>query len=550
MTRAPAPGRPTTGVHTDDDIHRNDRGRLVANDGELSLREAVAKANATAAPDTINFDAVLEGTTLLLTGGELTLSQDVTIDGDGNNDGSEVTLSAGNASRLLNIAATGTDVSLRDLTLTEGRGLVVSSEYGGAILLGGGSLAMTGCTISDSYTLYEPGGGIFAADNSRLTITNSSIVGNQAFGDVGGGIATGANVALTVRDSQFFDNASYYGGGAIDLRGSLSMEDSTVSRNNGDSGGGLHLAGTATIARSTITDNHAFDNEGVGVGGGINVEGRLTLTDSTVAANTARGNLYGIGGGIAAWELVIRNSTITGNMAFGDAPYAARGGGILGLPLEIANSIIAGNTLVGTGATGDPNISAAIVTSNGHNIFGSDVAGNVAGDRENVPASAIFAAVDPATGGGQLAANGIVPLLNSIDNPALSGADPLASSATGQLGTTPRPSPAGSLPDIGAVEINQPLSTTASARNDVITGQRAPPTPSTETWATTTSRAWAATTRSTAATAPTCSMGAPATTSSMATVASTWFAMPDRRKSRSTSASPPTPPSAAARPTR
>ena len=86
----------------------------------------------------------------------------------------------------------------------------------------------------------------------------------------------------------------------------------------------------ATIARSTITDNHAFDNEGVGVGGGINVEGRLTLTDSTVAANTARGNLYGIGGGIAAWELVIRNSTITGNMAFGDAPYAARGGGILG----------------------------------------------------------------------------------------------------------------------------------------------------------------------------------------------------------------------------
>ena len=55
---------------------------VVANDGELSLREAVAKANATAAADTIEFDAVLEGTTLLLTGGELALSQDVTIDGD------------------------------------------------------------------------------------------------------------------------------------------------------------------------------------------------------------------------------------------------------------------------------------------------------------------------------------------------------------------------------------------------------------------------------------------------------------------------------------
>ena len=74
------------------------------NDGELSLREAVAKANATAAADTINFDAVLEGTTLLLTGGELAISQDLTIDGDSNNDGSEVTLSGGNASRMLNIA--------------------------------------------------------------------------------------------------------------------------------------------------------------------------------------------------------------------------------------------------------------------------------------------------------------------------------------------------------------------------------------------------------------------------------------------------------------
>ena len=103
------------------------------NDGELSLREAVTKANATAAADTINFDAVLEGTTLLLTGGELAISRDLTIDGDSNNDGSEVTLSAGHASRLLHIAGTGTDVSLRDLTLTEGRGLVVHSEYGGAI---------------------------------------------------------------------------------------------------------------------------------------------------------------------------------------------------------------------------------------------------------------------------------------------------------------------------------------------------------------------------------------------------------------------------------
>ena len=55
-----------------------------ANDGVLSLREAVVQANATAAADTIQFANALEGQTLTLTGGELVLRQDVTIDGDGN----------------------------------------------------------------------------------------------------------------------------------------------------------------------------------------------------------------------------------------------------------------------------------------------------------------------------------------------------------------------------------------------------------------------------------------------------------------------------------
>ena len=45
--------------------------------------------------------------------------------------------------------------------------------------------------------------------------------------------------------------------------------------------------------------------------------------------------------------------------------------------------------------------------------------------------------------------------------------------ATGQNGTSVRPQPAGSLPDIGSIEINQPLSTTTSSRNDVITGNSA-----------------------------------------------------------------------------
>ena len=58
-------------------------------DGQLSLREAVAQANATAGADYIKFVLTLEGQTLVLTGGELPVTQDLTIDGDRNHDGTD-----------------------------------------------------------------------------------------------------------------------------------------------------------------------------------------------------------------------------------------------------------------------------------------------------------------------------------------------------------------------------------------------------------------------------------------------------------------------------
>jgi hypothetical protein len=458
-------------------------------DGKLSLREAVAKANATPALDAIVFKPSLEGQTLVLTGGELVVSQDLIIDGDRDDNGSSVTLSGGGVSRVLNVAGSGTDVALRDITLTEGKAVDdtrLDDRGGGAILLGGGSLAITGCTISGSRSGYDGAGGIYADDNSRLTMTGSSMVENHGgYYSGAGAIGTGSNVTLTIRSSRLSGNKAYYGGrenyggGAISLRGSLVMEGSTVTDNHTiyASGGGLAISGTAIIAGSTISNNYAFHNDGVGQGGGISFGGRLTLTDSTVAANRAGGTYGGSGGGIrASGELVVRNSTITGNTAHGSSDeFPVRGGGIDAgsSQLEIANSIVAGNAFVGTRFTGDPDIFGTITNSNGHNAFGGDVAGNVPGDRENVPAATIFAAIDPATGGGKLNSKGIVPLKKSLADPAVSAADPLTASATGQLGTTPRPLPAGSLPDLGSVEIDQALSTSATLNNDVLTGTAA-----------------------------------------------------------------------------
>src|SRR5687767_5556 len=86
-------------------------------DGVLSLREAVARANATGAADTIRFAASVNGETLTLTQGRLTLTQDTTVGGTG----SGVTVDGNSQSRVFAVGGSGTDVAFTDIAITGGQ---------------------------------------------------------------------------------------------------------------------------------------------------------------------------------------------------------------------------------------------------------------------------------------------------------------------------------------------------------------------------------------------------------------------------------------------
>ena len=166
---------------------------------------------------------------------------------------------------------------------------------------------------------------------------------------------------------------------------------------------------------------------------------------SLMAMHSTAGDFVSGGGIFSYGTVTLTNSTVSGNSATGNYTY---GGGIYGgRSLTLANSIVAGN-----GATsGNPDIGGTTIsTSNGHNIFGSNVAGNAPGDRENVSTALLFA--------GGLADNGgptrTIALRDAADNPALGGADPDDAPTTDQRGFS-RPSPAGTDPDIGAFELAQ-----------------------------------------------------------------------------------------------
>jgi len=276
--------------------------------GVGSLRQAILDANATRRDETITFSVT---GTITLTSGQLTLTDDVTIDGPG---AASLTLSGPGypTSRVLQVSA-GVTLDLSDVTIANG-------------------VANSGATG------YE-GGGIYNA--GTLTVTNAVFTGNFA-ANAGGAIAN-AGGTLTVADSTFTGNSTYDGGGALWSSGSLTITGSTLSSNHADFRGGAietRPGSTAVVTDSTFSGN----SSGVGGGGVFNYATALTVSGSTFAGNTASSS----GGGIYNFEAAptaVTNSTFSANSATND------GGGIYNFAshLTLTNSTFSGNSAGGAG---------------------------------------------------------------------------------------------------------------------------------------------------------------------------------------------------------
>jgi hypothetical protein len=127
-----------------------------------------------------------------------------------------------------------------------------------------------------------------------------------------------------------------------------------------------------TIVNSTISGNTAHAPYGGGgypaYGGGIlNNNGHLLVTNSTITGNVANGDAFfgdGDGGGIlnSSGTVTINNSTISGN----SADYIGGGICISFSTLHMRNSSVAGNT-AGIEA---PDLDGAL-TSSGYNLIGN-----------------------------------------------------------------------------------------------------------------------------------------------------------------------------------
>ena len=257
-----------------------------ADAGPGTLREALAYA----CPGiNISFDQSVK--IIQLTGGDLAISRAVNITGPG---AGKLTISGNNLSRIFNIAAAAASiVNISGLTITNGLPDASSTFGGGAVLITGGTLNLTGCVVSNSdasLTFYGEGGGI---DNEGGTVS--------------------------IDRCSFFNNAAYDDGGAI-----------------------THYTGTMRITNSTVTGNAAST---LGAGGGIFVNAALTMNNTTVYGNRAQfgGNIYRLGNTITFRNNIIGGGSLVGT---GGAGPDINGAGFASADYNLIENIT-GGTLTG-----------------------------------------------------------------------------------------------------------------------------------------------------------------------------------------------------------
>ena len=197
-------------------------------------------------------------------------------------------LDGGNDSRLLE--ASGGSVSLTDLTLTHG---FVEEAGGGAVFAAATHLSLDAVTVADNVATGD--GGAIGMVGGSLTITDSVVSAN--FGQTGGAIFV-ASAEVAVTNTTFDGNGASWSGGAmfVSFPESFSVTASTFTGNAATRDGGalgLEAVGDNGVMGS-ISGSTFSGNDAAGLGGAVFVRTAstvlsvgLTINASTFDANSA-----------------------------------------------------------------------------------------------------------------------------------------------------------------------------------------------------------------------------------------------------------------------
>jgi predicted outer membrane repeat protein len=295
--------------------------------------------------------------TIILTGGVLpTITKTTTINGGG-----KITLSGGNATRLL-VINSGVTLTLNNITITKG----YSNDNGGAVV-NNGTLNVNNSKFLDNHTSTNGGSGGAIISVGPLNITNSEFAYNTAAN--GGALYPRfAGAVTTITGSQFHHNETTstsdgWGGAILVWDGArVKLTNSDLYLNKAKNGGAIH--NMFSNSNIELQATKVRDNTATRDGGGIYADDTfITLNDVTISGNKASG-----GGGLvnSRTNASITNTTFSLNQATdGGAIFSYAGSGTL------ANVTFSGNTAQDEGG-------ALLVNKTSFTIFHVTFSGNSA----------------------------------------------------------------------------------------------------------------------------------------------------------------------------
>jgi predicted outer membrane repeat protein len=387
----------------------------LADSGLGTLRNEVATA---LSGSTIYFS---KAGVIHLTTGEILINKDLTIIGeDGKGNAVPVIINGSNRNRIFEVAV-GKNVTLKELTLTDGYARASSKTVpgtGGAVLSEGN---LTVDTVVFNYNRALVSGGAIettTGTSGTLTVVNSTFKGNRAITGSGGAISANdgmrlaGNEGINVLQSKFYDNWAAVDGGAINFdypalapssgTSGLNVNGSLFQSNNASDGGGIHFSpghpiqtGSPAMSNSVLNVlNSTFDSNAAfgaitasshhGNGGGIDLS--MDLSGNSVAAafirlSTFAGNWANYGGAINTIVQTTGNAmgTVTIDRDSVSSNQAVAGGGIY---TTLSGASTRQTTVRVTNSTVNDNVATSFQT--GASVYNAQGGGMFAAVTSNV----------------------------------------------------------------------------------------------------------------------------------------------------------------------
>ncbi len=328
-----------------------------------TLRQAVLDANTNIGADSIQFLPSLSGNQIFLTSGQMTISDELTIDGES----AKYIGVNGNGNNRIFVSNASLTISY--LSMDNGSATVAPAIGFGGVVHSTAALVMTDCFLNSGNA--SAGGGLLFQSGPTLTLLRCSFGGGAA-GSQGGAVLASGTVSVATCTFQSnvatgntssggaihltsgmltMDNSGFQGdfatfGGAIRADGPVTIRNSTIANCGsnifGAKGGGLYLTAGGTLWNCTVANNGVGNGTGGGIHGAVNLE-------STIVSNNGAPNGPDISGSATAKNCAIGNASgfaFTnggGNLPFGTNVQfrfslpGSYGGGVLTMPL-LANS--------------------------------------------------------------------------------------------------------------------------------------------------------------------------------------------------------------------